>query len=313
MANTSTQKQPPASSSLDTLPPITVAAFSTALVMFPVDVVRALRMGNPGSGKSLRTLAQEFVQEHGVKGFFTQGLAPELARASYMRVLKFFLFPVFHEGIWGKSSKEGTPITKGIAGALCVIPEAFTITPLEMAKAGLQLDKENFFENSTSRVFSLVRKHHGIRGLSIGYAGLQFRQSWWTGTYFATLEFFKDHTKRALRPLFSDDESPVLVGSADLIGGFVAGVVGAVPNVPGDLVRTNVQKEALAALVRGESPPTPKIVAIRDHLAMASRIVSEKGVMALWSGFTWKALHLGGSGALMAMFIPVFTRMMTQS
>jgi len=29
-------------------------------------------------------------------------------------------------------------------------------------------------------------------------------------------------------------------------------------------------------------------------------------LQALWTGFPFKALHLGGSGALLAMLIPVF-------
>ena len=39
---------------------------------------------------------------------------------------------------------------------------------------------------------------------------------------------------------------------------------------------------------------------------MGGEIIAQKGVTGLWTGFQFKAVHLGGSGALLAMLIPFF-------
>lgn len=63
--------------------------------MYPVDVVRALKMASAtGGGYTIK----EFVATHGVKGLMSQGVVPEVIRATWMRVLKFFFFPITHEG-----------------------------------------------------------------------------------------------------------------------------------------------------------------------------------------------------------------------
>jgi hypothetical protein len=88
-----------------TLPPIVAAAGATAAAMYPVDVVRTLKMASasviifvwkkynglaykltiPLKGQSLPTaaLVSNFVKVHGVKGLFKQGVAPELVRSQY--------------------------------------------------------------------------------------------------------------------------------------------------------------------------------------------------------------------------------------
>jgi hypothetical protein len=62
-----------------------------------------------------------------------------MMRATYMRVLKFFLFPITHQAIFNKHENKGTPGTKAIAAAVASLPEGFTIQPLEVAKISLQL------------------------------------------------------------------------------------------------------------------------------------------------------------------------------
>lgn len=86
-----------------------------------------------------------------------------------------------------------------------------------------------------------------------------------------------------------------------------AGIFGSVFNTPGDVIRSTIQKRVLAA--------EPKVVpftmamparAVGEFFAEGGRIVASKGVTGLWTGFPFKALHLGGSGALLALLIPVF-------
>ena len=137
---------PPARQSIFvTVPPLVLSTFSTAAVMYPIDLIKELRMGNFG-GAPILELISKFRQTYGLVGFFTQGIAPEVVRAGWMRALKFFLFPLTHEALHGKPPSLGSARERAIAGALCTVPEAVTIMPLENAKIGLQLDRENRFK-----------------------------------------------------------------------------------------------------------------------------------------------------------------------
>ena len=138
-------------SRLATLPPIIASSFTCAAIMYPADLIKALRMGAPPHHSSL-TLIGEFRRRFGLSGFFTQGVAPEVARAGLMRVIKFFCFPLTHEALWAKPASKGTPAEKAVAGALCTVPEALCIMPLEVAKVGLQLDQHNRFGGSSASV-----------------------------------------------------------------------------------------------------------------------------------------------------------------
>jgi hypothetical protein len=76
----------------DTLLPLTAAAVSTAAIMYPVDVARALKMSSAG-GPAVSIA--DFYKSHGLKGFVSQGVIPELVKSSSMRVSKFFFSPSF--------------------------------------------------------------------------------------------------------------------------------------------------------------------------------------------------------------------------
>jgi solute carrier family 25 2-oxodicarboxylate transporter 21 len=284
-----------------TLPPITCGAFATATIMYPVDLVRALTMSAAGDGAKQSTvqLIQAFHKQHGLKGFATQGVAPEMLRATYMRVLKFFLFPICHKSMFGKPESQGNALTKGLAAGLASLPEGFTIQPIEVAKIALQLDKDNKYKNKPSAVIKDILKNRGWTGLFIGYTGVQYRQTSWTAVYFASLSFFQDQSK-----LVIPKDWKML---QDLSGGFAAGMFGAAFNTPGDVIRSTQQKATLAAAPEKRPFSVGLCVSgITDFVAVGANIARTKGVPALWTGFGFKALHLGGSGALLAMLIPQF-------
>ena len=49
-------------------------------------------------------------------------------------------------------------------------------------------------------------------------------------------------------------------------------------------------------------------------MTAVTTLVKERGVAkGLFPGFAFKALHLGGSGALMALFVPIFSKMLGKS
>eukprot|EP00729_Bicosta_minor_P021080 gene21080-21034_t len=288
------------------LPPITAGALSTAVTMYPVDLVRALTMSAAGDGRAgvgVGTLLREFHAAHGAKGFVTQGVGPEMLRATYMRVLKFFLFPITHRALYGKNPSEGTVLTKASAAALCSLPEGMSIAPIETAKIGLQLDKTNVYKNNMGKFISSTIAERGWVGLFNGYFGIAYRQTSWTAAYFASLSSFKGLASNVI-----PDE---YVKTQNLAGGMAAGMFGAVFNTPGDVIRSTIQKRFLAtAPVKTEFSPALLTGAVKEFVATGAEIAAAKGIQGLWTGFPFKAMHLGGSGALLATLIPIFKTMM---
>lgn len=288
----------------ETLPPITAGAFSTATIMYPVDLVRALKMSSADAGAGTATLIKNFHAAHGMKGFVSQGVFPEMLRATYMRVSKFFLFPICHEAMFDSKPAQGTPLSKAAAAAVCTIPEGLSIAPIETAKIALQLDATNRYGNSMSNFVRTTIAQKGWTGLFVGYFGIAYRQTSWTAAYFASLSSFQEASSVVV-----PDTYPKV---KQLAGGFAAGMFGAVFNTPGDVIRSTIQKRAIADAAGGKVPFSLGMMAggVKSFVAEGAMIVSTKGPLALWTGFPFKAMHLGGSGALLAMFIPLFKRVM---
>jgi solute carrier family 25 2-oxodicarboxylate transporter 21 len=283
----------------DTLLPLTAAAVSTAAIMYPVDVARALKMSSAG-GPAVSIA--DFYKSHGLKGFVSQGVIPELVKSSSMRVSKFFFFPQFCQLFWGKGPSKSTPLEKGLAGAVATVPEILMISPMEVAKIGLQLDRENKFKNNSTAFARHIYETKGLSGLYSGWAGMQWRQSFWTGTYFATLSSWKGLVEPPIRQAGGGD------ALANLTSGFLAGVFASIPNAPGDVVRSVVQKKLFQE--PGRVAKGISLGGIMEHISVANEIIGARGITALYAGFGFKAMHLGGSGALMAMFVPIFSDMM---
>jgi len=279
--------------------PVLAAAATAAAVMYPVDLVRALAMANSGSGTKLTTmqLLSNFRRAHGIQGFFSQGLTPELARSTWMRFIKFSLFPVVHMTLHGIPEAAGTGLQKAAAAIVAAVPEAISIMPLEVAKISLQLDTGNKFKNNMFKAMNAVWKEKGFAGLSMGYAGIQYRQAAWSAGYFASIRFFEKHVNEGLEH-FGLGANPVL---GQLLSGFLAGVFGAAINTPGDTIRTVLQKRILAVpgVITADAPTL---------ISVGREILKTRGPAALYSGFGFKAMHLGGGGALMAFLIPFFKK-----
>ena len=75
------------------------------------------------------TLLKNFHAAHGAKGFVSQGVFPEMLRATYMRVSKCFLFPIAHRAVFNSNPSQGTPLTKAFAGAIVTLPEGAALSP----------------------------------------------------------------------------------------------------------------------------------------------------------------------------------------
>jgi len=286
---------------LDTLPPVTGAAVVTSIVMYPADVIRAICMSNPGT--SPPAALQGFLSTHGVKGFVQQGLAAEITRASFSRMIKFWLQPIAHQSMYGKPESQGTPVSKGLSGAISTFPEVITISPLENVKLAEQLDTAKRFNGMASVAKHLMSTRGILGGFYCGYFGMQIRQCLWTGTFFLTLDVWKGLCKNQLG-----------MGGlpADIVSGFGAGASGVMVNCWTDVVRSVVQKEAINATF-DTSIPRPNGLSLSlnpvPFFAKMGEIHAAKGIGGLYAGVSVKCVHLGGSGAILAVLMPRFKAM----
>jgi len=282
----------------DTLPPICGGAIVTSVVMYPVDVVRAICMSNPGTGAG--AALKGFLEAHGMMGFVKQGLVAEVTRASVSRSIKFFMQPIVHKAIYNKPETQGTPISKGLAGAIGTVPEVIAISPLENIKLAAQLDKEGRFSGSAD-IAKHILKTRGFGGLMIGYAGMQVRQCLWTGGFFLTLDVYKGAVAGVISNKLAQD----------VISGFAAGATGTALNCWTDVCRSIVQKKALA---ESFDPTIPRPGALEPFspgpfFATAADLFRQKGMSGLYAGVGPKMIHLGGSGAILAVLMPRFKAM----
>eukprot|EP00929_Paragymnodinium_shiwhaense_P053857 TRINITY_DN26_c0_g2_i1.p1 TRINITY_DN26_c0_g2~~TRINITY_DN26_c0_g2_i1.p1 ORF type:complete len:303 (-),score=61.63 TRINITY_DN26_c0_g2_i1:325-1233(-) len=284
--------------SFDTLPPICAGAFVTSIVMYPADVVRAICMSNPGTGAG--AALKGFLDAHGVMGFLKQGLVAEVTRASISRAVKFFMQPVCHRAMYGKPETQGTPVSKGLAGAIGTVPEVIAISPLENIKLAAQLDKEGKFKGSADIAKHIIRTR-GFNGLMIGYAGMQVRQCLWTGGFFLTLDVYKGMVGNVVGNKLAQD----------VLSGFAAGATGTALNCWTDVCRSVIQKRALADTFNPEIPRPGFMEPYNPgpFFAEASSIFASRGITGLYSGVGPKMVHLGGSGAILAVLMPRFKTM----
>eukprot|EP01038_Epipyxis_sp_PR26KG_P005142 gene5142-7162_t len=307
VANGNIKQESELMNTLKSLLPIVASAFCAAAIMYPLDLVRALQMANAGANLSTRELLVNFKNAHGYQGFFTQGLVPELARSTWMRFVKFALFPIVHLSLFGIGEGKGSAFSKAITAIVGSIPEALSIMPLEIAKIALQLDTANLYKNNMFRAMNKIYQDQGMKGFSVGYFGVQFRQAAWSAGYFASIKFFEnkvdqfisDVSKVLKRDLIANIQHRKMI--SQLVSGFLAGMFGAAINTPFDTIRSTLQKKVLSNILSSSST-IPSIT----MLIVGKEIIAARGIGGLYAGFGFKAIHLGGGGALMAFFIPFF-------
>ena len=201
---------------------------------------------------------------------FSQGLAPEVAKGTLSRVLKFGGFPVAHRLLYDRAPAAGSAASRAAAGALATFPEMARCTPLETGKLALQLDALKAapaFDNQLQKAAAALTAAAGPAALYAGYCALQCRQAVWTAVYFAS------------RPAFA--EAFVALPGATFCAGLGAGVLGAVANCPFDVCRSVAQKELIGAWVSGGE--TMKRAPGLAHAVAAGRsVVAARGARGRW-------------------------------
>jgi len=135
----------------------------------------------------------------------------------------------------------------------------------------------------------------------IGYAGMQVRQMLWTGGFFLTLDVYKGGVANLVSNKLAQD----------VLSGFAAGATGTALNCWTDVCRSVVQKKALADTFDASIPRPSAMEPLNPgpFFATASEIMAQKGLTGLYSGVGPKMVHLGGSGAILAVLMPRFKSM----
>jgi len=267
--------------------------------MYPVDVVRALCMANPGV--KVKDLAKGFFQSHGLFGFVKQGMLLEVCRASMARSAYFLVQPLAKERLLRAGFRDHCG-TAGLAGAAAAFPDVITTSAMENMKLAQQLDKNKKFKGVADVAKHLVRTRGFFGGLFCGYFGMQMRGCLFVGGTFLSIDFCKD----ALR---SRGVSNSLV--VDILGGFMSGAFGVCLNCWTDVVRSVIQKKQIQASFDPKAARPSVLAPINPapFFLEARTIMSSSGLKGLYAGVGPKMLHLGLSNSMMFVVIPRFKKL----
>ncbi|ETV89098.1 hypothetical protein H257_00475 [Aphanomyces astaci] len=162
--------------------------------------------------------------------------------------------------------KTVSPTVKFFAGALSGVIEAVILTPLDVCKTRLQLDKTGQYKGMIDCGKQLV-KGEGAKGLYKGFVPWTSHVVLKNGTRF--------YFNAIYRKLLADGNGQV-TGAKEFLAGALAGATEAVLIVtPFEVVKTRLQGQTI---VRGEVPK------YRGTLQSTLTIIKHEGPMALWKG-----------------------------
>lgn len=283
----------------DSLPPTFAGAGVMSVVMYPVDVVRALCMSSPGLGAG--DALKGFLKDHGVIGFVKQGMAVEVFRSSLARGIKFWVQPMAKDKLLANGWANNF-VTSGTAGCIAVFPEVWAISSMENIKLAQQLDSKGQFNGAADVARHLIKTRGVFGGLYCGYFGMQVRQVLFTGATFGSIDICKD----ALRSVGCNN-SMVL----DVVGGFMSGVVGVGFNCWTDVVRSVVQKKAIQASFDPSLPAPSQLEPLNPvpFFKETGALLASKGISGLYAGVGPKMIHLGLGNSILFLLMPRFKTM----
>lgn len=284
---------------LDTLPPTFAGAGVMSVVMYPVDVVRALCMSTPGLGA--KDALSGFMKQHGLIGFVKQGMAVEVCRSSLARGIKFWIQPMAKS----KLLERGHPnnfVTSGTAGVIATFPEVWAISAMENIKLAQQLDNEGRFKGAADVTRHLIKTRGVLGGLYCGYFGMQLRQVLFTGATFASIDLCKD----TLRTVGLSNAMAL-----DVVGGFMSGVIGVSFNCSADVVRSVAQKKQIIASFDPTIPRPSQLDALSPlpFFKEFGILLKARGITGLYAGVGPKMIHLGLGNSILFVLMPRFKTM----
>ncbi|CAI5746488.1 unnamed protein product [Peronospora destructor] len=162
--------------------------------------------------------------------------------------------------------KKVSPVIKFLGGALSGVIEAVILTPLDVAKTRMQLDKMGQYRGMIDCGKKLVAAE-GPKGLYKGFTPWTVHVVLKNGTRF----YFNAIFRRILA-----DQNDQVSGSKEFIAGALAGATEAVLIVtPFEVIKTRLQGQNI---VKGE------ILKYRGPVHTATTIIKHEGPLALWKG-----------------------------
>jgi solute carrier family 25 2-oxodicarboxylate transporter 21 len=283
----------------DTLVPTFAGAAVMSVVMYPVDVVRALCMSTPGLGA--KDALSGFLKTHGMIGFVKQGMAVEVFRSSLARGIKFWVQPLAKQNLLDKGCPNNF-VTSGTAGVIATFPEVWAISAMENIKLAQQLDSTGQFKGAADVTRHLIKTRGVVGGLYCGYFGMQLRQVLFTGATFASIDLCKDVLRGA-----GISNAMAL----DVVGGFMSGVIGVGFNCSSDVVRSVVQKKQIAASFDPSIPRPSQLEALSPvpFFKEFAALKAARGIGGLYAGVGPKMIHLGLGNSILFVLMPRFKTM----
>jgi len=251
--------------------------------MHPLDLAKTRLQLGKNHYSSLTDVFKQTFRHEGVKGFY-KGILPPIMAAAPKRGVKFFTFEKYNQLL----ATDRLPIwsTICLAGFGSGVTEALAITPFDVIKIRLQIDKSSFTEctKSTSALAREIVRKHGLfrKGLYCGFSAMCYREGLWNMFYFGIYYNVKH--------LIPDEKlHPGNNIAVRLFLGFCSGTIATILTIPLDVAKSRIQSIAPADPLQRYHSPWQTIQLIRK----------EEGVSALSRGLIPKVMRLGPGGAVM--------------
>ncbi|KAL8000258.1 putative mitochondrial carrier domain protein [Plasmopara halstedii] len=162
--------------------------------------------------------------------------------------------------------KKVSPAIKFLGGALSGVIEALILTPLDVTKTRMQLDKTGHYRGMVDCGKKLFAAE-GPKGLYKGFAPWTTHVVLKNGTRF----YFNAIFRRVL-----SDKNGQVSGANEFIAGALAGATEAVLIVtPFEVIKTRLQGQDI---IKGETPK------YRGPVHTAATVIKNEGLLALWKG-----------------------------
>ncbi|CAH0400147.1 unnamed protein product [Chilo suppressalis] len=269
------------------------AGFVEICLMHPLDLVKTrlqlqssktpAKRGDPHHYNGIVDCMKKMYKYEGLKSFWG-GILPPILAETPKRALKFFTFEQYKQ-FFMFGSRKATPLTFSLAGLGTGVTEAILINPFEVVKVYLQTvhgDSKHAAPSTWSVTRQILREHgFGSKGLNKGLTATIARNGIFNMSYFG---FY--HSAKGYIP---ENEDPLLEFCRVVITGFIAGVLGAVINIPFDVAKSRIQGPQ----------PIPGVVKYSSTIGTIRLVYKEEGLQALYQGLLPKVLRLGPGGAIM--------------
>ena len=219
---------------------------------FPFDSVKTrMQAAKPGVYRGLVDCAAKGLKEGGVRGIY-RGATPALASACIENAVLFAANGFFVRLFTGSSDEDNAPLsTLALCGGLAGIFSSTTITPAELVKVRLQVDKGT----PVACIRNIVRQD-GFGGLFRGIQSLWLRDVPFNVLFLASYELFC----RLLAGVQGLEGRHNLDPASLFLAGGLAGISGWATIFPMDVVKTHMQSS---------TRPLPLSVAVRELHAEA--------------------------------------------